>query len=127
MGHSDNIETILIILSFSIWYTWHLLHKTSCLKLDMYDFSMLSSVSIIPLSFVVFPTFWQSISDILGIGFPFILLFGMMIAIIFIFIHRLTVRLHHMSHKYTLLIQEVSLLKKKPSLIRTEHEINSCE
>jgi hypothetical protein len=46
------------------------------------------------------------------VAFPFVIMYGMLFAILFIFIHRLTEKLHRLELDNRLLIQEISLLKQ---------------
>jgi fructose-specific phosphotransferase system IIC component len=49
---------------------------------------------------------------ITGVLFPFVVMFGILLAILFVFIHRLTVKIHRLESDSRLLLQELSLLKQ---------------
>lgn len=108
---SNHIQTVAVILLFAIWYLSVLLRRTADHKIDLYDLVMLSAVAVVPAFFALFPATTQAIADLLGVAFPFVLLFGLLLAVLFIFIHRLTVKLHRLEHDNLLLIQELSLLR----------------
>ena len=108
---ATHIETVVVILLFAIWYLWVILRRTADHTIDLYDFAMLSTVAVVPTLFALFPATTQTIASLLGVAFPFVLLFGLLLAVLFIFIHRLTVKLHKLENDNRLLIQELSLLK----------------
>jgi len=110
--HTVSIKTIVLVLSFIGGYMFFIIRKTARGKLDLYDLIMLSTVAIIPGAFAIFPGFADWVADITGVGFPFVVMFGMLFAILFIFIHRLTVKIHRLESESCLLLQELSLLKQ---------------
>ena len=73
---------------------------------------MLSAVALVPAFFVLFPSITHSLTDMMGVAFPFVMLFGILLAVLFIFIHRLTAKLHRLEQDNYLLVQELSLLKQ---------------
>lgn len=110
--YTITIKTIILIALFAIGYMFFIIRKTARRQLDLYDLAMLSTVAIIPGAFVAFPNLAYWLANIAGVEFPFVVMFGMLFAILFVFIHRLTVKLHRMESDARLLIQEVSLLKQ---------------
>lgn len=107
-----NLQTILVISVFAIGYLFFLIRKTAHQQLDIYDLVMLSTVAIIPFIFIAFPGIALWVAEISGVEFPFVVMYGLLFAILFIFIHRLTVKLHRLEMDNRLLIQEISLLKQ---------------
>lgn len=105
-------ETIGLILLFAVAYLVIILRKTGRSQLDLYDLVMLSTVATLPILFAVFPGFNYYISVFTGVKFPFVVLFGLLLAVIFLFINRLTARLHKLEHDNRLLVQELSLLQQ---------------
>ena len=77
-----------------------------------YDLVMLSTVAIVPGIFVAFPTIAFWLSNIAGVRFPFVVMFGILFTFLFVFVHRLTIKLHILEVDNRLLIQEISLLKQ---------------
>lgn len=110
--HTISLQTLIFVVVFAFGYMFVMVRKTASQQLDIYDLVMLSTVAIVPSIFVVFPegAFW--IAKIAGVEFPFVVMFGMLLAILFVFVHRLTVKLHRLESDNRLLIQEISLLKQ---------------
>ena len=109
---SVSIQTIFVVIFFSLAYTIVIIRKTALQQVDIHDLVMLSSVVIIPSVFVGFPdvAFW--FAKFAGVEFPFVVMFGMLIAILFIFVHRLTIKLHRVEKDNRLLIQEICILRQ---------------
>ncbi|WP_213737998.1 DUF2304 family protein [Bradyrhizobium sp. dw_411] len=105
-----NTTTVLIISAFAVVYMLILLRKTLQGKFDLYDFLMLSMVAIIPAGFALFPRLTYWLTQISGVGFPFVLMFGVLFLVVFIFMHNMTARLHKLERQNGALIQEHSLL-----------------
>lgn len=105
------IQTIIAVLVFALGYLFFLARATARNKLDIYDLIMLSMVAIVPSTFVLLPKLAEYIAQALGVLFPFVVMFGALFAILFIFVHRLTSKIHCLERENRLLIQEVSLLK----------------
>jgi hypothetical protein len=105
-------QTLILILLFAVWYLLLMARKTARHQLDLYDLAMLSMVAVIPAGFALFPGIAVEMAEITGVTFPFVILFGLLLAVLFLFIHRLTIRLHKIEHSNRLLIQEVSLLRQ---------------
>lgn len=109
---SISIQTIFVVIFFSLVYAIVIIRKTALQQVDIYDLVMLSSVVIIPSVFVVFPevAFW--FAKFAGVEFPFVVMFGILIAVLFIFVHRLTIKLHRVEKDNRLLIQEICILRQ---------------
>lgn len=110
--HAIAINTVILIALFAIGYMFFIIRKTARRQLDIYDLVMLSTVAIVPIVFVAFPQFAYWLANVAGVEFPFVVMFGMLFAILFIFIHRLTVKIHRLESDNRLLVQELSLLKQ---------------
>jgi hypothetical protein len=106
------IQTIVTIAIFAIIFLSFLIHETARNQLDIYDLIMLSTVAIVPVIFVVFPgiSFW--FANIIGVEYPFVVMFGLLFVFIFVFVHRLIVKLHSIETDNRRIIQEISLLKQ---------------
>lgn len=105
-----NFHTVIIISIFSLGYLYFTARKTARQQLDIYDLIMLSAVAIIPLAFVLLPGIVEYLTRLAGVAFPFVIMFGALFAILFIFIHRLTAKINRLEHDNRLIIQEVSLM-----------------
>lgn len=111
--HTTTPQTLMFVAIFACGYLFFTIRKTARQQLDIYDLVMLSAVAIVPGIFVAFPEVAYWFANIAGVEFPFVVMFGMLFAILFVFIHRLTVKLHRLESDNRLLIQETSLLKQK--------------
>lgn len=107
-----NIKTLVLILVFAFGYVAFILKKMADSKLDLYDFVMLSAVALIPAVFVIFPHITNLLSLVVGVEFPFVVMFGMIFFFIFIFVYRITVKLHGLESEVRKLVQEVGILKQ---------------
>ncbi len=110
---ANNPETIVAILIFAVFYLGIILRKTAQARLDLFDLVMLSTAATIPTLFAISPEFGYIMSTLTGVAFPFVALFGLLLAVLFIFIHRLAGRVHALEHDNRLLIQELSLLRQE--------------
>jgi len=110
--HTITIQTLTSVAIFAFGYMFFMFRKTARQELDLYDLVMLSAVAIVPGIFVAFPKVGYWIAGIVGVEFPFVVMFGLLFAILFIFVHRLTVKMHNLESDNLLLIQEISLLKQ---------------
>lgn len=113
MNVNSHIQTAVVVIIFSIWYLAGILRRTAKNQMDIYDLVMLSTVAIIPGLFIALPNTAIIVSKLVGITFPFVLLFAILIAVLFVFIHRLTMKVHKIEDDNRLLIQELSLLREQ--------------
>ena len=103
-------ETIVFVLVFGVIYVLVLLRKTLDGDVDLYDLFMLAMVAIVPAAFTLFPGITTRISHITGVAFPFVVMFGALFLIVFVFLHRMTARVHKLEHQNCALTQELGLL-----------------
>jgi hypothetical protein len=108
-----NLQTLIIIVLFAVYYLATILRRTAERKIDLYDLIMLSALAILPVLFAFFPLTMMNLSHRLGVAFPFVLMFGLLFAMVFIFLHRLTLRVYKLEMENRLLNQELSLLLHK--------------
>jgi hypothetical protein len=108
-----NTATVLVISAFAVVYMLILLRKTFQGRFDLYDFLMLSMVAIIPAGFALFPRLTYWLTQLSGVGFPFVVMFGALFLIVFIFMHNITARLRKLERQNGMLIQEQGLLSLK--------------
>jgi hypothetical protein len=106
-----SINTIVFVVSFFVIYTIYLAIQTSRERLDLYDFFLLSLIGLVPLFFVVFPKLTLAISKIIGVAYPFVVMFGVLFMVIFVTIHQLLARINFLESQNRLLVQELSILK----------------
>lgn len=125
--HLITTKTLILITTFAIGYMFFIVRKTARRQLDLYDLVMLSAVAIIPSAFVIFPQFAFWLAAIVGVEFPFVVMFGLLIAVLFIFIHRLTVKIHRLESDTRLLVQELSLHKQAIDYEKSRSYKNSLD
>jgi len=104
------LQTTMIVIGFAAIYLIMVLRKTLHGEIDLYDLIMLSMVAIVPLAFVIFPDITAELSQITGVFFPFVLMFGALFLVVFVFMHRMTARLHKLERQNAVLTQELALL-----------------
>jgi hypothetical protein len=109
--HTININTYLLIALFAIAYLIFIARKTAHQQLDLYDFVMLSMVAVVPATFTFWPSIAYWLAALAGVAFPFVIMFGALFLILFLFAYRLTVHMHKLEKDNLLLLQEVSLLR----------------
>lgn len=109
--HTINTNTYLLIAFFAIAYLSFIASKTARQQLDLYDFVMLSMVAVVPATFTFWPNIANWLADLAGVVFPFVIMFGALFLILFLFVYRLTVHMHKLEKDNLLLLQEVSLLR----------------
>ena len=120
MVHYLSLKTQIIIIVFLFVYLTWLLRKAVKDKLDLYDFILLSTIGIIPCLFAIFPKVVIFISTMLGIEFPFVLLFASIHFVSFIFLYSLVRRIVQLNKKVATLTQEIAILHiKKPERLKT--------
>ncbi len=114
-----SLKAMLVVGVFAVAYIGYMIRKTARQELDFYDLLMLSMVAVIPVAFTFFPRFAFWVSSVAGVSFPFIVMFGLLLAVLFIFVNRLTAQMHRVRDENRNLIQEMSLLrlemKRRPS------------
>ena len=107
------LQTVLIIMVFVFVYLSVLFRKTVKGAIDLYDFFMLSTVAILPAILALFPNFTFTISQWIGVGLPFVVIFGGLFLVIFVFLHRITEKVHLLEKRTRLLVQENALLRQQ--------------
>lgn len=111
MQYEPTPETTVLILTVSIWYLIFLAYRTINGRLDLYDLGMLSMAAILPAVFVLWPEFAVIVGKLTGVAFPFVVMFGALILVVFVFLHRISIKIHNLERLNRLLVQEVSLFK----------------
>ncbi|MBM4140176.1 MAG: DUF2304 domain-containing protein [Nitrospira sp.] len=113
MEYHPTIQTVIFVTIFLIVYLVALVKNTIKNSIDFYDLILLSSVAVIPSIFVFFPKLVVSLARIVGVEFPFLLLFGSLFFIVFVYLYRLVIKINQHHNRIILLIQEFSLLIEK--------------
>lgn len=112
--------TISATVLFSICYLVSLLYISAKRKIDIYDTVYLSSISIVPSSFIIFPELTNLLSNVFNIKITFAAWFIFLLVIVFICILRLSIKVNELSKINKDLIQEVSILLNRESIDKDE-------
>lgn len=104
---------MLTVTVFASLYLIFAIRETSLHRLDLYDLMMLSTVAVIPWLFVIFPKQALYLTNFFGVKFPFVIMFGSILVSIFLFLNRLTVKLHELQKLNRELVQEMGILKER--------------
>ena len=118
--YNININTMIFVTIFIFCYLTYVLLKIRNNKIDIIDAIFLSTIVIFPALFTYFPFIFQIISNVIGVKFPFIILFGLFIFLIFIQIHRIAEKLNQLKMQNIKLIQEFSIIKNQLSKKKDE-------
>jgi hypothetical protein len=109
-AHPPAPATVTFVVLFAIVYIAILFRNAIRDELDLYDLTLLSAVGAVPLAFVVFPVWAEELSRLVGVQFPFILLFGSLFLFAFLGLYRLLHAYAKLSRQVRTLSQEVALL-----------------
>lgn len=115
--HTINDNTQIVIALFAIIYIIFLAVKTVKHQIDLYDFVMLSAVAMVPVGFAFYSKLAYWLAEQIGVAFPFVLMFGFLFFIIFIFVYRLTIKIHRLEKSNLQAVQEIGLLSVELRLI----------
>ena len=113
MVYEPTVPTIIFISLFLIAYLVFLVRKAVGALIDLYDLVMLSAVAIFPALFVFFPKLMVRFTGLFGVKFPFLVLFGGLLLIVFLYLYRLIIKINDLTNRNSRLTQEVSLLIAK--------------
>ena len=109
--YHPNTQTIVFVSVFLIIYLVFLVKKTLKNSIDLFDLLALSSVGIVPALVVFFPGLATLASQLLGVEFPFLLLFGFLFFVVFAYLAYLVSKIHKVSRAETKLTQEIGILR----------------
>jgi hypothetical protein len=111
--HPPSAATVTFVVLFAIVYIAVLFRNAIRDELDLYDLTLLSAVGAVPLGFVLFPVWAEEISRLVGVQFPFILLFGGLLLFAFLGLYRLLHAFAKLNRQVRMLSQEVALLSAR--------------
>lgn len=111
--HFLSTQTKFLLLAIVLFYFATILYKAIRARIDIYDLLLLASLGIFVMAFAIFPDAILWITKIVGIQFPFLLLFGGLIFILFIGMFRMLEKITEMESKITTLTQELALWKNR--------------
>lgn len=106
-----NLVTKICLSIGSIFYLIFLLRRTINSRIDLFDFLYLTVIVIVPLAFSASETISSSITHLLGIKFPFVLLFGIIHGATYLYTIIQAGEVNKLKQRQLKLTQEVSLLR----------------
>ena len=112
-AHPPSAATVTLVVGFAIVYMAVLFRNAIRDELDIYDLALLSAVGAVPLGFVLFPVWAEELSRLVGVEFPFIILFGGLLFFAFLGLYRLLHAFAKLNRQVRVLAQEVALLSTR--------------
>jgi hypothetical protein len=109
--HAPTMNTTLFILVFVGVYAVLLIRSAVRERIDVYDLILLLTVGLIPAAFVVFPRTTFGLAQLAGVGFPFLLLFGALLLVVFIMLTRMIRTEAKLRKAVAAMTQEIALLR----------------
>lgn len=113
MNYTPTPQTVIFVSVFIVVYLFILIKKTIKNAIDLYDLLLLSSLAIFPGIFVFAPRFVENLAHLVGVEFPFIILFAGLFVCVFIYLYHLIIKVNKQERLNLILIQEISLLKQE--------------
>ena len=99
---------LLTITVFGFIYLTVIIRNINKGRYDLYDFFFLSSVVSIPFIFLAFPNLMQNLAFHLDVEFPFVIMFGVIFLIVFVYLHRLIGILNKLDYRVRTLAQKAA-------------------
>ena len=99
----------LIVFSGLLSFLIFLFGQISRDKIDVFDALSISFVLLVPLVFLLFEGLFMRISDLIGVKFPFVMMFGLLFLISFFINFRLIVRINKLKNELVRLSQVVAI------------------
>lgn len=109
-AHPPSAATVTFVVVFALVYMAVLFRNAIRDELDLYDLALLSAVGAVPLGFVLFPVWAEELSRLVGVEFPFIILFGALLFFAFLGLYRLLHAFAKLNRQVRALTQELALL-----------------
>lgn len=108
---APKLVTQLVIIIFFLGFLLFLIQKTIKASIDLFDLFFLVLLGLVPVGFGVFPNLGATLTRALGVSFPFVVLFGLLHLIMFIYITYLASRINKLRRNETKLVQKIALLE----------------
>jgi hypothetical protein len=112
LHYHPSSHTVVALAVFLVLYELFLIRKAFRKGIDLYDLLILSSVALLPATFAFFPDATQALSTLLGVNYPFVVLFGLLFFMVFFYFNRLVAKVNALSHRERILAQELALLRE---------------
>jgi hypothetical protein len=112
MDYTPTTHTIVFMSAFLVLYAALLVRHTVRHRIDLFDFAMLALLAIVPGTVVWFPGLIVRITRLVGVEFPFVVMFGALFLVVFVYLYSLVVRINLQHRTIITLVQEVGLLRE---------------
>jgi len=106
---APSVPTVIVVSAFCVGYLAYLTYRLYSNAIDLYDYVMLSMIALLPGTFVLWPSLSYLIAELLGVTFPFVIMFSALLLVVFVIVHHVLVRLHRFERITRLLVQEIAL------------------
>jgi hypothetical protein len=106
-------QTLVVIGLFAVVYIALLVRRTVKGDLDLYDLLLLSNVGLIPFVFAFLPEITARLSHALGVDFPFVVMFGALLVVVFVALDRTIAQIHRLQSRERMLVQEIGMLRQR--------------
>lgn len=113
LGYVPTVSTLVFISLFLVVYILVLVRNAVRSHIDFYDLLLLSTVSLVPAFFAFFPSLAFKLARIVGVEFPFLLLFGGLFFVVFAYLYRLVIKVNFLHNRNIILVQELGFLRQK--------------
>jgi len=120
MDFQPTVPTLVFTSIFLIVYSAILIRRTARYKIDLYDFLLLLTVAMVPVALVYFPSVWVAVARTIGVAFPFVLLFGLLFLIVYVYLYRLVIKMNQQGGRIVVLAQELSMLRESLEQLRKD-------
>ena len=101
--------TLIIVLVSLLFFAGFLLRRISSGALDVFDALSISLVLILPFGFLLFEGLATELSQLIGVEYPFVLMFGMLFFFVFVKLLSLLMRMKSTEARIQKLAQELAL------------------
>ena len=106
-----SFNATVFIVSFSLLYLVVVVRRIASSRLGPEDALLLSTLALVPIAYVLFPHYVSAVTRLVGVEFPFLLMFGFFHFITFVLIDRVLKGVAQHQKNITILSQEVGLLR----------------
>ena len=113
---------LLTITVFGFIYLTVIIRNINKGRYDLYDFFFLSSVVSIPFIFLAFPNLMQNLAFHLDVEFPFVIMFGVIFLVVFVYLHRLIGILNKLDYRVRTLAQKAAQTEAIIDALKKDNE-----
>lgn len=111
--YEPKIMTQIFIVIFFLSFFVFLVRKVIKGSIDLFDLFFLGLLGVIPVVFVIFPQLTSYFTALIGVKYPFLILFGGLHFVMFIYITYLSSRINKLRRNGVKIAQKLALLEEK--------------